>query len=433
MTGITRRDLMAASGMALAGATELRAAIATAPPLDNPIAADLDRYVGFGIKASGGTGDIATGDWIEHELRAAGYTVARQVFDVPFFRAAAAQLHVDATTIELLPQALVVPTPDVGLSGPLVRIDPVSVAAAPLAGAIALLDLPAQRWSTALAKPIADTIAQAWSRGALAAVIVTNGPTGEAIALNTPSVSKIDKKPVAIMAPRLARPALLAAANGKQATFHIGGQGGTRPAFNLIGRIDRGKGRWLIASTPRSGWFACAGERGPGVTAWLALARWAAVALPEHDLAFVCNSGHEYEYLGAEKMLAAALPPRPADTALWLHLGANVAARDWQELPGGILLPLPSADPQRFLVTSPALLPTARAAFAGQPGLEIPYPTGTGTAGELTGILAAGYGRVAGIFGAHRFHHVATDDARCVAAPLVAPVVEACKALLKSA
>lgn len=433
MTGITRRDVMAASGAAIVGAVPLNAAIGAAAPLDNAIAVDLDRYVRFGIKASGGAGDIAAGEWLEQELRAAGYAVARQVFEVPFFTAAAAQLNVDATTIELLPQALVVPTPNAGLRGPLVRIDPVSVAVAPLAGAIALLDLPAQRWSTALAKPIADTLAQAWSRGALAAVIITNGPTGEAIALNTRPAPTVDAKPVAIMAPQRARTALLAAAKGGKATMYVTGQGGTRPAFNLIGRIDRGKGRWVVVSTPRSGWFGCAGERGPGVAAWLALARWAAKALPEHDLAFVCNSGHEYEYLGAEKTLAAGLPPRPADTALWLHLGANVAARDWQELPGGILLPLPSADPQRFLVTSPALLPTARAAFAGQAGLEMPYPTGTGTAGELTGILAAGYGQVAGIFGAHRFHHVATDDARCVAAPLVAPVVEACKVLLKSA
>lgn len=430
---MTRRDLMAAGGVALAGAAPFPAAIAAAAVPDDPIAVDLDRYVRLGIKASGGTGDIATGNWIEQELRAAGYAVTRQVFDVPFFTTAAAQLDLDTTTIQLLPQALVVPTPDAGLRGPLVRVDPISVAAAPLAGAIALLDLPAQRWSTMLAKPIADTLAQAWSRGALAALIVTNGPTGEAIALNTPPMSKIDQKPVAIMAPRLARPALLAAAKGEQATLHIAGQGGMRPAFNLIGRIDRGKGRWLVVSTPRSGWFGCASERGPGVAAWLALARWAAAALHDHDLAFVCNSGHEYEYLGAERTLAAGLPPRPAETALWLHLGANVAARDWQELPGGVLLPLPSADPQRFLVTSPALLPVARAAFAGQPGLEMPYPTGTGTAGELTGILAAGYGKVAGIFGAHRFHHVATDDARCVTAPLVAPVVEACKALLKSA
>jgi hypothetical protein len=61
------------------------------------------------------------------------------------------------------------------------------------------------------------------------------------------------------------------------------------------------------------------------------------------------------------------------------------------------------------------------------------YPTGRGAAGELTAILAAGYNRAAGNFGAHRFHHVAEDDARCVDAMLAAPVVEACKRLVKNA
>ena len=54
-----------------------------------------------------------------------------------------------------------------------------------------------------------------------------------------------------------------------------------------------------------------------------------------------------------------------------MHLGAAVAARDWHER-GAQLSPLPSADPQRFLLASGALLNAARAAFAGQPGLEAP-------------------------------------------------------------
>ena len=33
--------------------------------------------------------------------------------------------------------------------------------------------------------------------------------------------------------------------------------------------------------------------------AWLWLARWASQSVPGYNLAFVCNTGHEYEYLGA--------------------------------------------------------------------------------------------------------------------------------------
>ena len=78
------------------------------------------------------------------------------------------------------------------------------------------------------------------------------------------------------------------------------------------------------------------------------------------------------------------------------------------------LAPLPSVDPQRFLVARPQLVASLRAAFAGQPGLEAVYGDEAGAGGELGEILAAGYPRAFGILGAHRFHHSPNDDMRCV-------------------
>src|SRR3546814_15997095 len=62
---------------------------------------------------------------------------------------------------------------------------------------------------------------------------------------------------------------------------------------------------------------------------------------------------------------------------------------------------------------SPPLLPAARRLFAGLAGLESPYSSDALSAGELSAIIAAGYASVAGVFGLHRFHHVAGDGARC--------------------
>src|SRR3546814_8554928 len=76
----------------------------------------------------------------------------------------------------------------------------------------------------------------------------------------------------------------------------------------------------------------------------------------------------------------------------------------------GRLLPLPSADPYRFLMTSPEFVTCAREIFKCQPGLEMAYPSAEGTAGELSEVIKAGYVRHAGIFGAHRHHHAVTDD-----------------------
>ncbi|MCH7749719.1 MAG: hypothetical protein IH939_16655 [Acidobacteria bacterium] len=47
-------------------------------------------------------------------------------------------------------------------------------------------------------------------------------------------------------------------------------------AVNVAGRLVRNEeADWSVISTPSSGWFTCAGERGPGIAALLALAEWA--------------------------------------------------------------------------------------------------------------------------------------------------------------
>src|SRR5205085_10270675 len=63
----SRRGLLIGSGVLAAGAAPLAQAA--------PAAADaawlqgaLERYVGFGIKASGGPGDTASGAWLEGDL-----------------------------------------------------------------------------------------------------------------------------------------------------------------------------------------------------------------------------------------------------------------------------------------------------------------------------------------------------------------------------
>jgi hypothetical protein len=422
----TRRSFLAG-----AAAVPLTAATTDHAGGSASVADDLARYIGFGNKQSGGTGDNGCGDWLADELARAGFVVEKPAISVPCFMPGRSAITVADAQARLWPQPIVVPTPEGGIGGPLVSVDAGGRADAPLAGAIALVDLPYGRWSSALAKPVRAPIDAAFSGGARAAIVITNGPTGKVIALNADGRAAMFAGPVGLIAPVDAAPFLAAAMRHQHATVTLTGKGGRRPAFNVIGRIDRGKGRWVVVSTPRSGWFGCAGERGGGIAAWLNLARWASAALPDHDLAFLCNSGHEYENLGAEVSLRA-VAPKPAVTHFWLHLGANLAARDWHEGLFG-LLPLRGTDSQRYLVVSPALLPTARRLFAGLAGLESPYSSAALSAGELTPIIAAGYRSVAGVFGLHRFHHVADDDARCVPPAPVARTIAAFRRLLVEA
>jgi hypothetical protein len=375
----------------------------------------LERYYGFGDKASGGPGDTACGAWIEGELKRLGYEVERQPFETPAYEGDAT-LTAGPAKAALIPQAWVVPTPAEGISGRL-RLSGGS-------DGIALLVLPHARWSTAKGE-VERRVQQAIKQGAEAVILVTTGPTGEAIALNTPVTKALFDRPVAILAPRDADPFLRAAAQDGLATLRMTGRSFRRPAFNVTATARRSPhGRWLVLSTPRSGWFGCVGERGTGLAVWLMLAQWASRARLPVNLALVATSGHEYEYAGGEQFIEH-VAPKPKDTALWVHLGANVAARDWHER-GALLSPLPSADPQRFLLAAPKLVPALAEAFAGLPGLERPYPSDPKqAAGELASIIAAGYDPAMGVFGSHRFHHTRSDDLRCVSPALIPPVVDA--------
>lgn len=402
-----------------AGATLLAAAPAVAAPAkaggsEMGAMQVLERYASFGDKAAGGPGDIACGEWIEGELKAQGYACERQPFDVPAYDGEAPTLTIDGTKAALIPQAIVAPTR--GITGRL-------FVPGRGQGEIALLILPYARWSTAKGE-VEKRVKAAAAAGAKAAVIVTMGPTGEALALNTPVDKPLFGIPAAVLAPRDADPFIEGAFKGATATFAQPGRSFRRPAFNVTARLDRGAAKTLVISTPRSGWFGCVGERGSGLAAWLQLVTWAAKAKLPVNLALVATSGHEYEYAGGEQFIEH-LAPKPADTALWVHLGANVATRDWHER-GPLLAPLPSADPQRFLLASAPLVAACRAAFAGQPGLEQTYPVDPKqAAGELASIVRAGYDPVMGIFGVHRYHHARGDDLRCVSPALIPPVADA--------
>ncbi len=377
--------------------------------------ADVKSYAEAGNKQSGGTGDRWTADWTAKRLSAAGFEVERQSFDVPWFKPSRCDLSLGDLTIPLVAQPLANETDEGGLAAPLRLVE----APGRLDGAIAVVRLPHRRWSSLVDRAVRDPLADALARGASAVILVTTGPTGEALLLNAPADRPASDKPLALLAPRLAAPVIEAARHGATAKLVLRGRGGSRPAQNVIGRCLRPGRPWLVVSTPRSGWTDCVGERGPGIAIWLALADWMPRAFSQHSLLFVCNSGHEYENLGASHIVETVGPP-PGDTAFWLHLGANAATRDYQEMPGR-LLPLPSADPYRFLMTSAEFVDRARAIFKGQPGLEMAYPSADGTAGELSEVIKAGYPRHAGIFGAHRHHHAATDDLSTVAAePLAA-------------
>lgn len=406
----TRRGVILGAGI---GVTGLEKAMAIEPVeafTVRQVEADLARYGGFGLKASGGPGDEASGVWLAGELRALGFATQAQAIEIPYFEPDEVSLGFGDEVVAGLAQGPVTQTGAGGLSGPLARLEAWGDAEMAV-GAIAIARLPFGRWSTRHSAAVRPLLAMAVERNVAALLLITDGPTGEALALNA-GPGAVERFPIVSVGVRAGERLLAAASRGENARLRVAGEGGRRAAHNIVGHLERGAGRRLVVSTPRSGWFGCMGERGGGVAAWLGLARWASRACPL-DLTFVATSGHEYENHGGAAFLSSALAPRPDATALWVHLGAAFAARDWHEVEGR-LAPLPSVDPQRFLVARPELVAPLRSAFAGLPGLEAVYGDEAGAGGELGEILAAGYPRAFGILGAHRFHHSPNDDMRCV-------------------
>ncbi len=424
----SRRGFIEGAGLlGLAAATPAVADPAGAAALQ----ALLERYAGFGDKASGGPGDIASAAWLEQALAPFGYACRHQDFQAPFFEVKQATLSLGDARVTVIPQAIVAPTGPQGLTAPLRLVD----GTGDLAGAIALVRLPYKRWASLSDPQVAQPLADAVRRGAAGVVLVTTGPTGEAVALNVSTHHTPVERPVALLAPKDAPPFVAAAADGKTATLVIDGTGGgaaRRPAFNLIARLDRKAAKTVIVSTPRSGWFGCAAERGSGLAVWLSLAGWLAQTQRGVNIELLATSGHEYDYLGGEHYLAEAAP-KPEATKLWVHVGASAAARDWHEL-GSKLLPLPSADSQRVLTVTADILDSTRRAFRGVSGLEATYLADKVMAGgELVNVLTAGYGSAIGLYGGHRYFHTRGDDLRCVSGDLVAPVVNAFQTAIRLA
>jgi hypothetical protein len=271
---------------------------AAADPLSGAaLYADLVRYDGLGEHRTGTVGDLATSRWLAQELRAAGYRVEAQTVPQPVFELQAAFVEAGGTRIEAFPLW----TPRAGqAAGTLSR------EARP--GAVAVLSFPA---GTGGALGVADVwrkpVQAAIDAGAAGVVAITENPLGELVAFNAPPNMPPWPVPVVAVAGRDG-PALLAAA-GVSARVVLAGATRAGDGDNLVARRP-GRGKPLLISTPKSGWFHCAGERGSGVAIWLGLARHLADR-NDLNLIFMAASGHEFDGYGGHLFADVFAPPRP--------------------------------------------------------------------------------------------------------------------------
>jgi hypothetical protein len=420
----TRRDLLRGAAYGLSAGTLPMgwplAARARDDAVTARIHADLVRHAGFGEKFSGGPGDAATADWVAGRLTKAGYRVEQPTFEAPFFIKRAAHLVTGSARADVAPQAPVVPTGAAGVTAALALVEGESGDVGDVRGRIAVYVTPFARHAALFhERGIGKTVTAAARQGAAAIVIVTTGPSGDAVALNAPEQPFVPV-PTAVLAPKLADPFIAAARAGKQATLTLDGDPTHRPSKNVLGRLERGP-RWIAISTPRSGWYGCVGERGTGTAVFLELADWAVKRFPDLSVFLMNTGGHEYFFAGSQRVIGQG--PPPASTLVWAHVGATVAARD-AELRNGRWVMLDTADPQRTLMASSPMIGLAAQAFRGLTGLEKPVPVRP-QAGELSSFTDRGYENAFAVLGVHRWLHTVEDTLERVDAKLVVPVLAA--------
>lgn len=405
--GLNRREALA---LAIASTAATGSAAAPSPRVSrggHSLMDDVVHYAGLGPHITGSTGNLAALAWIESRLQSLGFSVERQPVSFPDHDVTRAQLGSGALQVDGIAQRPLCPTAGSGLAARLALAQGIARDDA-LHGTIAVLRLPYARHSSILEARIAGPMAATLDSGVAGLVLVTQGPSGEALALNAPLVHRVSAVPTIVVAPRDSRDILAAAARGDPATLRIDGTTITATSANLIARRP-GPGRLVVVTTPLSGWFSCAGERGSGIAAFLRLAEMLAARRPAANLMFVGLVGHERENVGGEHFMVDRAPA-PDEVRLWLHIGANFAARDWHEVSDTLLAPLPAADAQRYLLAPAEWLDRIRPALRGLPGLEMPYPATAATAvGEARPILRRGHTRFMTVFGAHRLHHARTD------------------------
>jgi hypothetical protein len=190
-------------------------------------------------------------------------------------------------------------------------------------------------------------------------------------------------------------------------------------ARNIIGTLDKGHDKWVVISTPASGWFDCVGERATGVAVLMGLAEWAAKQDDQVNWMIGITTGHELGHAGIRHLMNSNVLPSPEETIAFVSLGASVAAREWKQV-GSSWEPTPELSSRVRLIVSPILSEHVTTAFKD---IYQPEITEEPEGGELRYAMEKNY-QVIGLFGGHFWFHTEKDNLKTTDAALLQSVAE---------
>lgn len=413
---LTRRSLLAAAAVCPVRGWAAKAG-------EDPVAGarlyrDIEAYSALGEHRTATECDIKTSQWLAAELERAGLAAERRPFRLRQFSLKAVRLEAGGKTIQSFPAWWPKATGAVPVTAKLALYSG-EAPGREVSGAIAVFRMPEVRGASLLpGSPVHPIIALLAKAGAVAAVGVSQVESGELMALNAMAGPEPWPIPFVLAGKKDEDDLKQAAAAGASGSVLIDGSYNAHAeAFEVVGRLQR-SAPLIVVSTPYSGWFHCAGERGPGIALWLGLARRAAARKSEASWVFVASSGHELSGVGIHSFVERDAP-KPGEVACWLHLGAGIATYDFKTLPHGIEM-LKTASPLRKLYTAPRFERVLRESFSDQPDLKPIVTEKPG--GEMILMAQRGY-PVMGFAGGSAFHHMPGDlPARITGPELLEPV-----------
>lgn len=385
-------------------------ALAADPLSEEQMMADIKRYESFGLHRYGSPGAAAALDWIAAELGKAGLKVNSQPFAMERqYEFGSGTLKVGDRKLDVMPQwwmperkanfsltASIAPLP--AKPG-----DPIVKAA----GRFVRVDLPFDHGAYLNDEHLAK-LYQAFGRDPAAVLLTIDHPSGEIFTYNVSQSNRAWQVPVILVAPK--DRAVLDAAEkaGSEITVDIAGAYRDAPSSrNVVARLDRGKDKWLVVSTPVTSWFTSTCERGPGIAGFLAMARLATKRFTDVDVLFVATAGHEIGHGGMSQFMTRGAP-RPKETIAWAHFGASLACRE------------PTA---KAVLSSASLAPLVDRTFAGIKATRL---TGSQAGvGEMRDVQGAEFPNFFGMAGSHLYFHTPLDNLSAVDPGLLVPMASA--------
>jgi hypothetical protein len=366
----------------------------------------IESYDAQGIHRTGTEVDHASAAWLVKELQRSGATAALERFPLDRVDVMTAMVEADGTRIEGLPLFDGGSTDPDGIAG--------SLGAAGSTAPVILVRLDAAGIQSE-GRSLAELRKSAASRGIVA---VTSGALPGLSPTNAASFKEPFGLPVLQVGSEHSTWLDDLARRGRQVRLVVHTARTRTEAANVVASLP-GRDRALppvVVMTPRSGWWQCASERGGGLACWLEAVDAIARASSVRTVTFVASSGHELGHLGLEAFLAERQPL--LETAVWIHLGANIGASGGQ-------LRLQASDDAIEAIAAKRL-------EDAEMRVEQRVPRGTVPGGEARNIHVAG-GRYVSLLGSSPFFHSPADrwpkavDAQAVAraARAIADLVQA--------